>query len=173
MLLATLLVFAFAVEPNLASFQERLQGYVKLRQTAVSNTPALSKKGTPIEIDQHERALAEAMRKARPRAKQGDILTPDLKPVFTGVLDTRAKKASVKDGNPTHEKAPGEVTPKIEVNAIYPKSAPLSTVPPTVLLRLPRLPKDMEYRFVGRTLILRDVEANMIVDYMPEVAPAK
>ena len=96
-----------------------------------------------------------------------------LKPVFTKVFDTKAKKAAVKDGNPTHEKAPGEVTPKIEVNAVYPKNAPLSTVPPTVLLRLPRLPKDIEYRFVGRTLILRDVQANMILDFMPEVAPAQ
>ena len=29
----------------------------------------------------------------------------------------------------------------------------------------------LEYRFVGRTLVLRDREANLIVDYAPEVAP--
>jgi len=28
------------------------------------------------------------------------------------------------------------------------------------------LPKDVEYRFVGRHLMLRDVDANIIVDYI-------
>jgi hypothetical protein len=40
-------------------------------------------------------------------------------------------------------------------------------MPPNILLRLPELPKDMEYRFVGRHLILRDVRANMIIDEIP------
>jgi hypothetical protein len=166
-------LFALSSDPNVESFQQRLQIYLKVRQTAVANVPALPKKATPVQIDQRESALAEAIRKGRLDAKQGDILTPGLKPVFTNVFDTKAKKAAVKDGNPTHERVPGGVTPKIQVNAVYPKNAPLSTVPPTVLLRLPRLPKDIEYRFVGRTLILRDVQANMIIDFMPEVAPAR
>ena len=81
-------------------------------------------------------------------------------------------RASIKEGNPKHEKAPGEVSPVIHVNAVYPKNAPLSTVPPTLLLTLPKLPKDIEYRFVGRTLVLRDRESNLIIDYMKEAAPA-
>ena len=60
----------------------------------------------------------------------------------------------------------------IKVNAEYPKNAPLSTVPPTLLEKLPKLPSELEYRFVGRTLILRDREANMIVDYLKEAVPA-
>ena len=37
-------------------------------------------------------------------------------------------------------------------------------MPPKILLLLPDLPRDVEYRFVGRHLILYDVRANMIVD---------
>jgi hypothetical protein len=32
---------------------------------------------------------------------------------------------------------------------------------------LPQLPEDVEYRIVGKTLILRDVDANIIVDFIP------
>ena len=81
-------------------------------------------------------------------------------------------RASIKEGNPRYEKAPGEVVPAVEVNATYPANAPLSTVPPTLLLRMPQLPPDIEYRFVGTTLILRDRESNLIIDYMKEAVPA-
>jgi hypothetical protein len=37
-------------------------------------------------------------------------------------------------------------------------------MPPSVLLRLPKLPKGLEYRFVGKHLILYDMKANLIVD---------
>ena len=102
-----------------------------------------------------------------------------MKPVFNRVLTStlgagkngKKMRASIKEGNPKNERAPGEVQPTIAVNAIYPTNAPLSTVPPSLLLRLPKLPTDLEYRFVGRTLVLRDREANMIVDFLKEAVP--
>ena len=32
---------------------------------------------------------------------------------------------------------------------------------------LPQLPEAVEYRIIGKTLIIRDVDANIIVDYIP------
>jgi hypothetical protein len=55
----------------------------------------------------------------------------------------------------------------LKVNAVYPENAPLPTIPPNLLANLAQLPKDLEYRIVGRALILRDVHANLIVDYIP------
>jgi len=55
---------------------------------------------------------------------------------------------------------------ELRVNATYPSSQPLSTVPPNLLANLPQLPRDVEYRFVGKHLMLRDVDANIIVDYI-------
>ncbi|HKY21446.1 MAG TPA: hypothetical protein VJM31_09525, partial [Vicinamibacterales bacterium] len=49
------------------------------------------------------------------------------------------------------------------------KERSLATMPPKILLMLPDLPPDMEYRFVGRHLILLDVRANMIIDEIPSV----
>jgi hypothetical protein len=42
----------------------------------------------------------------------------------------------------------------------------LSTMPPSLLLNLPKLPEGLEYRFVGRNLILYDSKANLIVDIL-------
>ena len=55
---------------------------------------------------------------------------------------------------------------KLQVNAEYPDSAPLMTVPPNILAALPKLPEDLEYRFVSKHMILLDVHANLIVDYV-------
>jgi hypothetical protein len=57
------------------------------------------------------------------------------------------------------------------VNANYPETAALATVPPLILQRLQRLPDGIEYRFMGRDLILRDTKANLIVDVLPEAVP--
>jgi hypothetical protein len=44
-------------------------------------------------------------------------------------------------------------------------------VPPLLLKQLPRLPDDVEYRFMDRDLILRDARANVIVDVLTSVLP--
>ena len=58
------------------------------------------------------------------------------------------------------------------VNGPYPQGLPVTTVPPQVLDALPRLPvKDLEYRFVGRRLVLLDTRADMVVDYVDNALP--
>lgn len=181
--IALAILFSFAgpaaVDPALESFQEHLGAYVKLRKSAAANVPPLNPNASAQEIQTHDTALAEAIRKVRPNARQGEIFTAEVTPLFATLLrekltgaGSQKTRASIKEGNPKNEKVPGEVDPVIAVNAVYPKNAPLSTVPPSLLLRLPKLPKDIEYRFVGRTLILRDRQADLIIDYIKEAAPA-
>jgi hypothetical protein len=67
--------------------------------------------------------------------------------------------AAIMDGNP------GEFPH--EINATYKRSKSVSTVPPNILALLPRLPDDIQYRFVGRHLILHDTRANVIIDRIP------
>lgn len=71
--------------------------------------------------------------------------------------------------NPRAPGVPGDV--KVAVNARYPPNVPYTTLPPALLLRLPTLPDGLEYRFVGRALILRDVDAALIVDFLPNALP--
>ena len=60
---------------------------------------------------------------------------------------------------------------KLIVNARYPDTVPLTTIPPQVLQTLPELTEDLEYRFLGDALILLDVHAHLIVDFIEEVFP--
>lgn len=69
-------------------------------------------------------------------------------------------RGSIKD------EGPGAGGFPFKVNGVYPQAQPLGTVPPNVLAVLPVLPEDIEYRFIDRHLILRDVRANLIVDYI-------
>ena len=52
------------------------------------------------------------------------------------------------------------------IDVRYPKTRSYSTVPANVLALLPRLPDDIEYRFLGPHMILLDIRANAIVDRM-------
>jgi hypothetical protein len=55
----------------------------------------------------------------------------------------------------------------VHINGSYRDGKPLSTVPPNILAVLPRLPDDIQYRFLGRHLILFDTRASVILDRIP------
>lgn len=155
--------------------EKRVAEYLDLRKDAVAHVPKLKAKAEPEEIFAHKRAQAEAIRAARPRARQGDVLTPAVQAYVKRIIrdemagkSGKPAKEAAKQGNPEVE---GPVDVPVRVNAAYPESAPLSTVPPTLLLRLPTLPKEVDFRFVGRHLILHDVNAGIIVDFVPNAMP--
>jgi hypothetical protein len=155
-------------------FKKRVDEYVKIREKAEKAAPVdLQEKSKPAEIVVAEKTLGQRVRTLRAGAKQGDVLTPAtqamfrrlLRPPLTKGSEGADNKAIIKDDAP----APKEVP--FKVNAEYPKEAPLSTVPPDVLLTLPALPEDMQYRFVGKHLVLFDSKANVIVDFMLNAIP--
>jgi hypothetical protein len=39
-------------------------------------------------------------------------------------------------------------------------------------MHLPLLPKELQYRIVGSTLVLYDMSSDLIVDFMPNAVPA-
>jgi hypothetical protein len=180
----TFLVLAGCVcgadDPKIAAFTQRVEQFVKIRNEAKQKAGSLPKASTPEQIQAAERKMLEAIRTARADAKQGDIFTPDIQPLFRQILkdnlsgadkEKKESRQTARQGNPQNDKEKGEAAPVVGVNAAYPKSAPLSSVPPLLLLQLPKLPTDIEYRFVGETLILWDNISNVILDYMKGAAP--
>jgi outer membrane murein-binding lipoprotein Lpp len=158
--------------PQWDDLTSNVQKYTTLVDGLESKLPALGPKADAQEIAAHKKQLAEAIRDARSGARPGDVFSPAIRDRLLGIIHsevhgpegTPAKQAILED-NPAQSPKTRPVT--LAVNAPYPEGAPLSTVPPTLLLRLPELPKTLDYRFVGRALVLRDVRANMIVDYIP------
>lgn len=157
-------------------FKQRVEEYAQLRQRLEKGLPKLKKKTSAARIAAHKQALAAAIRANRADAKPGDIFVPEAQLFLRRIVQSQlhgAKGASARaathDGNPKIDPKSPPVT--LQVNAAYPAKAPRSTVPPVVLLSLPPLPKELEYRFVGRDLVLLDVTANLIVDYMHDAVP--
>ena len=162
------------VNPNakaIAEFQEEVDEYIELHRRIELMLPDVPVDATPEQIDQRQRALAAMIQKERRGAKPGDIFEREVRPVIRRLLaglfsgpDGRRLRVTINEENP------GEVV-KLTVNGRYPDTVPISTVPPQVLSLLPPLPNELEYRFIGTTLILLDSHAHIIVDYLTAAVP--
>jgi hypothetical protein len=145
-------------------FNTRVSAYVALRSELEKGLPALTVTDDPAETRRTQLALAKRILEARAKAKQGDIFTPTISAEFRKALlpETNATTwTALMDDNP------GEFTARINVK--YPDGKPLSTVPANILAVLPGLPGDIEYRLLGRHLILLDTRASLILDRIPYV----
>jgi hypothetical protein len=154
---------------QLADFKKRVDDYVSMRKTADNNTEPLKKTDDPAKIRMAQQQLAERIRTARTGAKRGDIFTPAVTVQFRRLLRPEVKekgtKASIADDNP------GKAAVPFKINGPYPEGVALATAPPNVLASLPALPEDIEYRFVGKHMVLRDSRANLIIDYITDAIP--
>jgi hypothetical protein len=152
----------------LKDFKDRLDKYTSIRKSADDHTPPLKRTEDPGKIEVAQDALAKRIHDLRASAKHGDIFSPEISAYFRRLLRPELKDKGTKDS--IADDNPGNI-PYLKVNAVYPENEPLSTVPPNVLITLPPLPEDIEFRFVGRHLILRDSRANLIIDYIPNALP--
>jgi hypothetical protein len=151
------------------AFQEQVAAYVKIHNQAESQVPQLRETTDPVKIAERERALGLAIQKLRPHAKAGDVFVAQYQPYLIKTIKEDFAKRSAADRKALVVELPKDV--KVGVNQIYPTTLPLETFPPKLLRVLPDLPPELEYRIVGRSLILRDVKANLVVDVLKDVVP--
>jgi hypothetical protein len=153
------------------AFQDRVDAYVRQAKAAQKDLPAPKTAAKKGEILEQQHLAAERVRSFRPDAKQGDICTPEVAGemrrliglAMQGSNAARVRK-SLMSGEPMRL--------ALKVHAPFPDKLPLQSTPATLLLNLPRLPAELDYRFVGRALVLRDTTANIIVDFIPDALPA-
>lgn len=150
----------------LQDFNQRVAGYVKLHKMARAEVHGLKPTESAEAIEHHEHELAHRIREARSGVAQGNIFTPGIAAEFHRLLAIALQgpdAASIRES--LRSAAPLRTRP-LHVNGAYPVSLPLQSTPPSLLLNLPPLPKELEYRIVGRDLVLHDIEANLIVDFI-------
>jgi hypothetical protein len=152
------------------SFEARAKTYAKLRNRVESKLPKLSKDSTPEAITAHKKAFENGVQVARAGAKPGDIFSADIAEYLRRMIRAEFKGQDRGEVKATILDAETAGIP-LKVNYPYPETKEVSTVPPTLLLKLPQLPKEVNYRFVGRHMLLIDKENGLILDYMLNALP--
>ena len=152
-------------------FEKRAKEYVKVREQLEEKMPKLSKEAKPEEIEVHKKELQTRVRAARSGARPGNVFTAEAaafiraktKEEFKGKERTELRKTVLVESET-------KAVP-LRVNYPYPETQEQIQMPPTLLLQLPQLPKQLRFRFVGRSMLLVDRESGLIVDYMTNALP--
>ncbi len=154
----TLVVQGLFDPETLAEFKTRVQDYAAMRSRLEAGLQPLAVTVNADEIERFEHSLARRIRQTR-NSRRGQLFIPAMAVQLKQMLERRADAPTIaaimEDGPPEFD---------VDINETYSKDRPLATMPPNILLLLPDLPRDIEYRFVGRHIILRDVRANIIID---------
>ena len=160
-------------EPERAAlddFARRVKAYVDVKSAAAITVLPLVQLRDPAEIRRRTEALAAVIQRARWAARQGDIFTPEI----ATALRRAIRRGCENDYATLLVLAREDLTaplPEPVVNARWPWDAPLPTMLPGVLAALPPLPPGLQYRFMNRALVLHDIDANLIVDFVPDAIP--
>ena len=150
-------------------FQKRIQAYMKIHNEAEGKVPNLKRTDDPKEISKREAELAQMIMTLRAGAQPNEIFAKEYEPYFVKIVKDDFANRSAADRTALVHELPKHV--KIDINTVYPTTLPLITFPAGLLRKLPDLPPELEYRIVGRSLLLRDVKANLIVDVLRDVVP--
>jgi hypothetical protein len=155
----------------LAQFDAAIASYMSLRQSLVAEKiSGPIPNSTSTELNRAADALAAAIQRGRAKARPGDVFGPAATLVFK-----RRIEAAMRDANlgpvlsNIDDEGPPTATPVVHLR--FPAAAALATMPPALLEVLPPLPKPLEYRIIGRYLVLRDAEAALIIDFIPAAVP--
>ena len=151
-------------------FDDAIAQYLALRQALRSEVPGPVKDSTAVQLNSASDALAGAIQRSRAKAQVGAIFS---EPVAAAIqrrineLVRTGKLAAVLAGIDDD----GATSPAPAVHLRLPSATQLATMPPSLLAVLPPLPRELEYRIVGRHLVLRDVDASLLLDYIPNAVP--
>ena len=151
-------------------FDDAIAKYMALRRGLRSEVAGPVKNSTSSQVTNASDALAGAIERARRDAAVGSIFNEQVAAMI---------KHRIADAVRTEKLAPvladiddeGKAGPMPKIHLRLPVSAQMATMPPSLLKVLPALPKELEYRILGRYLILRDVDASLILDYIPAAVP--
>ncbi len=152
-------------------FAERVVAYAQLHQRVDAAFPPWKPTDDVNSIFRRRAYLAAAIKAERPHAGQGDIFEPAIAAAVRGIIAGALGEVDVEfmlQGLYEECEVPAGYRP--QVNAGYPTWA-THEVPFVLLTALPGLPAGIQYRLIDHDLLLWDVDANLIVDVLPDALP--
>jgi hypothetical protein len=156
---------------GLQLFAERVAAYAELHQRVDAVFPPWKATDDVDSIFRRRAYLASAIKAERPDARQGDIFEPSAAAALRGIVADALSNVDVEfmlQG--LYEECEMPTGYRAQVNAGYPKWA-TQEMPFVLLTALPGLPAGIQYRLIDHDLLLWDIDANLIVDVLPEALP--
>jgi hypothetical protein len=164
----------FIAGDGVQQFRQRVDAYMDLRRDVQRTLPPVQAATDAEHVRQSVEALAAAVRQARRRARVGDIFTAAARREFRAVIENTLCEHDYPVAELLAEQQAdfprGARRPDIRINHSFPWEFGSGT-PPCLLATLPALPKALEYMFVGRDLLLLDIDANLVLDILPGALP--
>ncbi|MBA3353651.1 MAG: hypothetical protein H0U23_14740 [Blastocatellia bacterium] len=130
----------------------------------------MPKQTTAKQIDVHKKALLKRVLAVSKGARRGQIFTPEAESLIRKIVTVQYPERNREELRKELAEAENK-TVAVKVNALYPEAAERLEMPPTLLLTLPQLPKQVRYRFVGTSLLIVDREIHLIIDFMTNALP--
>ena len=154
----------------LADFAGRLQTYVELKAAAAQTVLPIVSLTDVAEIQRRTEALATVIRSARGNARQGDLFTADVQPLIRRAIHAGCEGEYAALVLLIREELT-DPPPAPAIHGRWPAAVPVPTMLPGLLAALPPLPANLQYRFMGTALVLIDIDANLILDFVPDAIP--
>jgi hypothetical protein len=151
-------------------FEAKAKEYSSMRESLEEKLPKLAKDASADQIEAHKTTFQKLVVQSRAGAKQGEIFTPAAAALVRSIIKTEfAGKNGAELRKKVLEAENKDV--RVGINVAYPDSKEQLEMPPSLLMVLPQLPKQLRYRFVGTNLLLLDRENGLIVDYLTNALP--
>lgn len=151
-------------------FDERIRTYTALRSSVEQELPPFGGTANPAALAARQTALSAAIIARRTQAQPGNVFADECRPMFARIVQQDFARRPRSDRDALQKDMPAGA--QVEVNTAYPSDLPLTTVPAALLRVLPDLPPDIEYRIVGRDLVLLDTRSTVVVDVLRDVVPS-
>ena len=126
-----------------SEFATTINRYLELHRLLDDPMSSLTLCADPEQTARAREAHRRAIVEARVATPRGDIFTPRVATYIRRQLQMATHQARMAEAD----------------------------VRETALQRLPELPNELEYRFVGRDLVLLDMEIDLVVDVLPDALP--
>ena len=165
----------FVIEERaaLADFSQRIDRYVRLHRRLERALPPEHLFADSEDMSEAIEALHVAIAQARPNAHAGTIFTPAIAALFSERLERAITMLGPGPAKIAISMNLGYLAgvPEPQINGRFP-AIRYSRAWPALVMALPELPEELQYRFVDRDLVLVDVHADLVVDILKEALPA-
>jgi len=155
----------------IAEFSERVRAYCLLREAI--GMPSERIFSDPRDMQIVRKTLRDAIRERRPLAREGDIFTHAAAVAIRHIVASTAAENELALKDAVHamrgDRLPGARPPVVNGTYDWRLGAWMW---PALLLELPPLPEDLQYRIVDDDLVLIDIRADLVLDILDDALAA-